>query len=411
MAPSHPQIVIAGAGPAGMVLAYQLASNGVAVRVLERHRDFKREFRGELMQRSVVDELAKAGIFRLLLERGLALPNMERRMLIGLRRRVQIPGPVEVGAIISQPGFLGLLHELCSAFPRYRLDFETTALEAIRRDGRVVAMKTRGPQTEGEVEGDLFVVCNGRNSPLRKSCGLETETFPSTADALWLRFDFSDAPGAIPASLNVHMFGKGVVTVLSPSSENRLHIAYSAPGDLSRLRKDLPALRHALLPTLGGEVRRLVDAKLDEHTESQMLKIIVDRVRCWHAPGILFLGDAAHTMSPSGGQGLNVAIRDTFVAANVLIPLLQRGERIDAAALQRIQDERQPEIGVLQKNQTRAAQMVMKPAPVLHIMMSMLGLAMTFMGKKIRAGHGIAPPVPNYLTPVPAGGRLRTADA
>src|SRR5262245_57589381 len=145
MAPSHPQVVIAGAGPAGMVLAYQLASNGVAVRVLERHRDFKREFRGELMQRSVVDELAKAGIFRLLLERGLALPNMERRMLIGLRRRVQIPGPVEVGAIISQPGFLGLLHELCSAFPRYRLDFETTALEAIRRDGRVVAMKTRGP--------------------------------------------------------------------------------------------------------------------------------------------------------------------------------------------------------------------------------------------------------------------------
>jgi 2-polyprenyl-6-methoxyphenol hydroxylase-like FAD-dependent oxidoreductase len=402
MAQGQREIVIVGAGPAGMMLAYQLASNGVSVRVLERHPDFKREFRGELMQRSVIEELEKAGIFRVLVERGLALPNVERRMFVGLKRRVRIPGPVEVGAIISQPGFLGLLHELCGAFPNYRLDFGTTALEAVRRDGRVVAVKTRHEHAEGEVAGDLFIVCNGRNSALRKSCGLETELFPSTADALWLRFDFSDAPGAVPTSLNVHMLGNGVVTVLSPSSANRLHIAYSAPGDLGRLRKDLPALRRALLPTLSGEVRRLVDAKLDESTESQMLKIIVDRVRAWHAPDILFLGDAAHTMSPSGGQGLNVAIRDTFVAANVLIPLLQRGDPIDAQALQQIQDERQPEIAILQKNQTRAAQMVMKPAPVLHVMMTMLGLAMKVMGKKIRAGHGIAPPAPRYLTPVEA---------
>jgi 2-polyprenyl-6-methoxyphenol hydroxylase-like FAD-dependent oxidoreductase len=391
------QIVIAGAGPAGMMLAYQLASNGINVRVLERHPDFKREFRGELMQRSVIEQLENAGILRLLIERGLVLTGIERRMFVGLERRVEIPGPVEVGAIISQPGFLAVLHELCSAFPNYRLDFGTTVLEAIKRDGRVVALKTRDQQGEHEVEGDLFVVTNGRNSALRKSCGLETEVFPSTADALWLRFDFSDAPHAIPTSLNVHMLGKGVVTVLSPSTANRLHIAYSAPGDLGKLRRDLPALRAALLPTLNEEVRALVAAKLDEHTESQMLKIIVDRVHSWHAPGILFLGDAAHTMSPSGGQGLNVAIRDTFVAANVLIPALQSGAPMDAALLQQIQDERQIEIGAIQQRQTRAAQMVMKPAPVLHVMMTMMAAAMKVMGAKLRAGDGNAPPVPKYL--------------
>src|SRR4029079_15892768 len=100
---------------------------------------------------------------------------------------------------------------------------------------------TRTRQSEGQVEGDLFVVCSGRNSALRRSCGLESEVYPSTADALWLRFDFSDAPDALPTSVNVHMFGKGVVTVLSPSSARRLHLAYSAPGDLGSLRKDLPA--------------------------------------------------------------------------------------------------------------------------------------------------------------------------
>src|SRR3989442_11880760 len=123
------QVVIVGAGPAGMMLAYQLVSNGVKARVLERHPDFQREFRGELVQGSVVRELEKAGIFKTLLERGLALPNVERRMFVGPNRQVEIPGPREAGAIVSQPGFLELLHALCGKYPGYRLDFSTPVTE------------------------------------------------------------------------------------------------------------------------------------------------------------------------------------------------------------------------------------------------------------------------------------------
>ena len=397
---AEPQVVIVGAGPAGLMLAYQLVSSGVPVRVLERHPDFGREFRGELVQRSVVAELERAGILRLLVARGHVLTAVERRMFVGLARRVRVPGPVEVGAIVSQPGFLGLLHDLCSAHPGYRLDFGTSVVDVVEEGGRVVGVKTRQRQEDGRVDAALVVVCNGRNSALRRSCGLETEVFPSTADALWLRFDLTKAPQAMPQSVDVHMFGKGVVTVLSPSTAGRLHIAYSAPGDLAALRKDVPALRRALLPTVQAQVRPMVEEQLSETTESQMLKIVVDRVTSWHAPGVLFLGDAAHTMSPSGGQGLNVALRDTFVAANHLVPRLREGGPIDEALLQAIQDERMPEIGALQGAQTRAGQMVMKPRPVLHVMFTMLGAAMAVAGKKLQAGHGIAPPVPRQLTAV-----------
>jgi 2-polyprenyl-6-methoxyphenol hydroxylase-like FAD-dependent oxidoreductase len=393
------QVVIIGAGPAGMMLAYQLALNGVSVRVLERHPDFQREFRGELFQASVVEQLERTGLMKLLLERGHALPSVERRMLLGHTREVRVPGPVEKGAIISQPGFLGLLHELCSRHPNYRMDLGTTVLEAIQENGRVVGLKTRHAGEEGRVDGDLFVVCNGRNSALRKSFGLKTETFETTADALWLRFDLSKSPELLPRSVDVHMFGKGLVVVLQPASGHRLHIAYSEPEDLNRLRKDLPELKRRLLPRVSAALRPVLDAQLDERTEWQVLKIIVDRVRSWHAPGILFLGDAAHTMSPSGGQGLNVAIRDTFVAANHLVPLLQSGAPIDSSVFEAIQKERMPEIEALQAGQTRAGQMVLKPLPVLHLMFTMLGAAMVFMGKKLRAGHGIAPPVPRYLPP------------
>jgi len=107
-------------------------------------------------------------------------------------------------------------------------------------------------------------------------------------------------------------------------------------------------------------------------------------------------------MSPSGGQGLNVAIRDTFTAANHLIPVLRQGGSVDAALFQRIQAERQPEIDALQAGQLRAGQMVMKPIAVLNAMFSMMDVAMKFIGKKMQAGHGIPPPEPKYLQPVSA---------
>ncbi len=394
------QVVIVGAGPAGMMLAYQLASNGIGVRVLERHPDFQREFRGELFQASVIEQLTKSGLMKLLLERGHALQGMQRHMFVGHGRRVRVPGQTETGAVIAQPGFLGLLHELCSRFPDYQLDSGTTVLEAVQRDGRVVAMKVRRAGAEALIESDLFIVCNGRNSALRKSCGLATEEFETTADALWLRFDFSSAPQLLPDTVNVHMFGAGVVTVLQPSAHHRLHVAYSAPGDLATLKKNLPELKQRLLPTLAPKVRDAVRAQLTDATEMQVLKILVDRVTHWHAPGILFLGDAAHTMSPSGGQGLNVAIRDTFVAANHLVPLLREGKAIDESVLRAIQTERMPEVDAIQKGQTRAGQMVLKPRLVLHLMFTILAVVMLFLGKKMQRGNGIAPPQPRFLTPV-----------
>src|SRR5688500_7161615 len=165
---TQPTVVIAGAGPAGMMLAYQLVTNGVPVRVLERHPDFEREFRGELLQRAALGPLEKLGILPLLVERKIALPNIERRMFVGQTRRIMVPGGEARGSLVSQAGFLQTRGELCGRYPPYRLAFATTALQTMRENDRVVALKTRHEGTEGRVEGDLFVDCSGRGSGLRK---------------------------------------------------------------------------------------------------------------------------------------------------------------------------------------------------------------------------------------------------
>jgi 2-polyprenyl-6-methoxyphenol hydroxylase-like FAD-dependent oxidoreductase len=379
MKPQKPQkVVIAGAGPAGMMLAYQLASRGIDVHVLERHGDFEREFRGELIGPSVLPVLEKLGIMPELLARGLARTGIERRMFIGGSRRVTLPMGRELGALISQPGLLALLHEMCSKFPSYRLDFDTSVTKVVREGERVVAFEAKRDGKDVRIDGDVFVVCSGRNTKLRKDLSLPLDLDEKPDDTLWLRLDLSDAKEALPEGVDVHMFGKGVVVVLFASKGSRLQIAYSAPGEVGTLRKDIPALKAALLPCLSEPLRSVVEKKLDAPFDSQILRVAIDRLKTWHVPGLILLGDAAHTMGPAGAQGLNLAIRDTIVAANHFIETVDAGRPIDEAVFTRIAEERRSEIETAQAGQLRAYGMVQKPLFVLHFMFTILSIVMRF---------------------------------
>ena len=392
---TQPKVVIAGAGPAGMMLAYQLVTNGVPVRVLEQHADFEREFRGDLIGPSVLPALDQLGLLPKLIERGQARRDVERCMFVGAKRRVQLPMGRELGALINQPALLGLLHELCSKHKHYEMSFKTTALGAIKDGDRVVALETKGSATR--VDGDVFVATNGRNSRLRKDTGIALDLDEKPDNTLWLRFDFSDAQDAIPEQLEVHMFGGGVVVVFFGTTRLRVQIAFSAPGDLGALRKDIPALKKALLPRLPERMRAVVDARLDGDFESQLLSVSIDRLAKWHVPGMMYLGDAAHTMGPAGAQGLNLAIRDAIVAANHFLDAIKAGAPIDEKVFAAIEAERRPEIEQSQAGQLRAYGAVQKPLVAQHIMFTMLGAVM-----KLKKFDFPAPPSVELKYAVPA---------
>ena len=78
-------------------------------------------------------------------------------------------------------------------------------------------------------------------------------------------------------------------------------------------------------------------AHLQDWAQTSLLSVESGRVERWYRPGLLLIGDAAHPMSPVGGVGINYAIQDAVVAANVLGPrLLAGGVRTrDLQAVQR----------------------------------------------------------------------------
>jgi 2-polyprenyl-6-methoxyphenol hydroxylase-like FAD-dependent oxidoreductase len=66
-------------------------------------------------------------------------------------------------------------------------------------------------------------------------------------------------------------------------------------------------------------------AELRDWTDLRLLTVRVDRMRQWHRPGFVCIGDAAHAMSPVGGVGINLAIQDAVAAANILARPLREG--------------------------------------------------------------------------------------
>ncbi len=89
-----------------------------------------------------------------------------------------------------------------------------------------------------------------------------------------------------------------------------------------------------IVPFLRGRLDELRD-----WDQIKLLTVVVDRLRRWHRPGLLCIGDAAHAMSPIGGVGINLAIQDAVATANLLAGPLRRGS-LTEADLKKVQRRR-----------------------------------------------------------------------
>ncbi len=330
--------VIAGGGPAGIMLGLLLARGGVDVTVMEKHADFLRDFRGDTVHAStlrLLDELGLAAEFARMPHREIDTLSMKIQgtpVEIDLRR---IPGPHKHIALVPQWDFLELLAAAAEKEPTFRLLRSTEVLAPIRSGDKVIGVSYRdsGGQVR-ELHADLTVACDGRSSTLRTTMGLQPRSFGAPMDVWWFRLPRNaDDPHGLAGVLGA---GHACIAI---DRGDYFQIAYVIPkGRDAELRAQGIETLHrgvvALVPWLAGRVEALTS-----FDDVKLLDVQLNRLRRWYTDGMLLIGDAAHAMSPVGGVGINLAVADAVAAGRALAGPLRRGN-VSTRQLARIQARR-----------------------------------------------------------------------
>ncbi|MET8004729.1 FAD-dependent oxidoreductase [Nonomuraea glycinis] len=353
--------VIAGGGPAGAMLALVLARSGVEVTLLEKHADFLRDFRGDTIHPStlqVLDELGLADDFLKLPHRKayeLSLLTDAGPMRLSSLR--PLPGPYNYIAFVPQWDFLDLITAKAATYPTFRLLMEAEAYDLIREGGVVRGLRYRDASGEHELRADLTVAADGRGSVLRERAGLVPEELGAPMDVLWFRMPRVDTD---PEETFLRVSSGHLMVAIN--RESYWQLAYAIPkGGFDRLRSQgIEALRgpvSRLLPFLGDRV-----GQIRGYDDISMLTVALNRLRRWHRPGFLCIGDAAHAMSPVFGVGINLAVQDAVATANLLAGSLRSGAPIPESTLHLLQKRRMPPTRVTQAAQRLVQNRLIRPA-------------------------------------------------
>ncbi|MDZ4044423.1 MAG: FAD-dependent oxidoreductase, partial [Rhodoglobus sp.] len=316
--------VIAGGGPAGMMLGYLLARQGLDVLVLEKHADFLRDFRGDTIHPSTISVLGEIG----LREEFLTLPltriatldvvvDSHRMTLVDFST---LPPPDDFLALVPQWDFLTLLADHGKRLPGFELRMSTEVTGLLHDENGVAGIRAIGPSGEIQVRARLTVAADGRSSRTRDLAGLVADELGVPIDVLW--FDLPKPDPAPPTTLG-YLDGTGFVLTIDRG--DRYQGGYViAKGALDDTRAEgFDEFRSAIArcaPPLAA-----VLPALTSWDQVKLLSVQLNRLPRWYQPGFICIGDAAHAMSPVGGVGINYAIQDAVALANAVVDPLRAG--------------------------------------------------------------------------------------
>jgi len=352
--------VVVGGGPAGMMLGFLLARAGIDIVVLEKHKDFLRDFRGDTIHPSTLELMRELG----LLDEFLKLPHQEISKMsfeIGGQHLQMVdfshlPVQCKFVALMPQWDFLNFLADRGKRYRTFGLLMQAEAQDLIVENGRVTGVRASTPDGDVEIRASLVVGCDGRHSTMRERAGFAVEDIGAPIDILWFRVsrrptDTEETGGHIEAGKMMVMLNRG----------DYWQCAYVIPkGGIEAVKREGLAKFRERVVELSPFLRDRMD-EIKSFDDVKLLTVAIDRLRQWHRPGLLCIGDAAHAMSPVGGVGVNLAVQDAVAAANILAEPL-RADAVTERHLAAVQQRRTFPMRVIQRMQVVVQNKLLSPA-------------------------------------------------
>ena len=339
---------VVGGGPAGMMLGYLLARAGIEVVVLEKHKDFFRDFRGDTIHPSTMELMYELGI----LDDFLKVPHDKIvKLMLSIEGNVvegpdlsHLPVHCRYIAMMPQWDFLDFIAAQAKKYSTFKLMMNAEVTGLIEEGGRIAGVTAGTPGGENG-SARRNGIRHGRAGAHRapKRPWLEVMEFGVPIDVLWFRVPK-------PADDPLHFIGRvrdGQMMVTIDRGDyyqTALIIPKSAFDGIKA--EGLEAFRKRIVTIVPALVESV--KALDDWDKIKLLTVQINRLsRQWCRPGLLCIGDAAHAMSPAGGVGINVAIQDAVATANLLYaPLLRNNCTVDD--LRRVQERREFAVRVIQ---------------------------------------------------------------
>jgi 2-polyprenyl-6-methoxyphenol hydroxylase-like FAD-dependent oxidoreductase len=358
-------VIVVGAGPTGALLSYLLAKEGIQTTLIERHQDFSREFRGEVLMPGGCLNLEQIGL-------GPDLENVPHVCIpeinVYINRKPAISIAMKGNGYdkyppkwISQPHFLEMLVSKSAEYENFRLLRGVKVRDLINKDGHIIGVTADSEIKRNRIFGKLVIGADGRSSITRARSGIVAKQDPMPMDIVWIKIPQLEK--ADDVTLNAYV-GGGHLVFCAGTYDGQIQIGFVIKKGTYKDLRDLGVAKLLALISkfVHPEMARHILNVSAEEIKPFLLSTVSDRVDSWHLPGLLLLGDAAHTASPVGAQGINLGIRDAIVAANHLIPILSKPSNLNDidAILETIEKERLSEIKSIQRIQSFPPKLLLK---------------------------------------------------
>jgi 2-polyprenyl-6-methoxyphenol hydroxylase-like FAD-dependent oxidoreductase len=360
MTPKQAEVVVVGAGPVGLAAAAGLRLRGHSVVVVDKQAEGSNTSRASVIHARTLEMLERIGVTKRLVELGLELKDFAIRD--GDRRLVPVsfrdlptdyPFTLMIPQWQTEQILLERLEELGGTVLR---PYVATGLSQ-SADGAEVTLDS------GDViKAQYVVAADGMNSTIRELAGLKMP-----GNTLQLSFSLVDIRAeGLPAEEVSLSFATAGLLVIAPLPDGSVRLVASV--DAAPEHPDL-AYAQQLLTARGP---RKNSPKVTEVIWGSRFRIHERVADTYRGGRVLLAGDAAHTHSPAGGQGMNLGLRDAVILADALSTALTDGNEAELDAYSTNGRAEALRVVGLAHRLTRLANL---PRPVRPLRNAVLGLA------------------------------------
>lgn len=344
-------VCIVGAGPAGALLSYLLASHNISTILVERHENINKEFRGEHLNETGEAILRKYGFFEELEEIGLLRMSRVEYWDKGEVFKQIMPeeNAKHVGIHVPQKHLLGLLLKKSQPLPDFTLLLNTKVVELIEEDQQYVGVKALKDGQEVKIKSSLIVGADGRFSTIRKLAHIPFKKIKHGYDLLWARIP---APLIWEPTIRMALVNHEQLALFTQQG-GFIQIGWNIPeGSFPELKKQsfMPFI-HQLIEAF-PELEDTVHTHIKSWNDFVLLQVQSSQSETWVKNALTIIGDAAHTMSPTGAIGINSAMKD----ADVLFQIIKEAgsiDRVGAVELKHFEQARRQEVETQQREQLK----------------------------------------------------------